>query len=131
MRYLVFLCSLLILSSCGRKKVDVGLNEAVIEMIDSVHDFGTYRGDSIKHVHTFRMKNVGTEPLIIHDLRTSCGCTATEYSREPVPPGGELRVKVTYDGSGRTPGSFSKTVDVYTSAKNGLKHLTIKGVVLD
>lgn len=129
MRFLVFLFSLLIIASCGHKKVDVGLNEAVLELVDSVHDFGTYHGDSVKQTFSFRIKNAGTEPLIIYDLKTSCGCTATEYSKEPVQPGKQTKIKVTYDGKGRQPGAFSKTVAVYTSAKNGLKKLEIKGIM--
>jgi len=131
-RTIPLLLIIIALSACGRGRGDmglniVGLNEAVLEMEDSVHDFGDYSGDTVKLRHTFRMRNAGSDPLVIHQLRASCGCTAADCSTEPVPPGGEWAVTVTYDGAGRTPGAFSKTVDLYTSAKNGLKRLTVRG----
>lgn len=104
-----------------------GRSEAVIEVTDSVWDFGTYKGDSIKQHASFKLKNVGAEPFVIHDIRTTCGCTETQYSPEPVEPGKETTIKVVYNGKGKSFGTFAKTLTVFTNAKSGLVYLTIKG----
>lgn len=114
-------------ASCKEKKADVGINDSSIELLDSIHDFGTYHGDTtIKHC-SFRLRNNGTEPLVIHDIQASCGCTTADFSREPIAPGMITTVNVSYNGRGKTPGEFIMTLDVYSNARNGLATLTIKG----
>lgn len=96
-------------------------------MIDSIHDFGTYHGDTVVQHCSFRLRNSGTDPLVIHDVQASCGCTTASFSREPIAPGAVTVVNVSYNGRGKTPGVFIMTLDVYSNANNGLATLTIKG----
>ncbi|UCH34746.1 MAG: DUF1573 domain-containing protein [Armatimonadota bacterium] len=59
------------------------------------HDFGTVTiGDAVEHEFVFR--NVGDAPLVIEQVRTSCGCTGALVTEKQVAPGGEGRVKATF-----------------------------------
>lgn len=118
---------ILTVMSCKKKKVDVGINDSAIELIDSLHDFGTYHGDSIIQRCSFRLRNAGTEPLVIYRIETSCGCTTSQFSREPIAPGDVTVIKVAYNGRGLTPGVFIKTLDIYSNSGSGLARLTIRG----
>ena len=50
--------------------------------------------------HTFKFKNIGNAPLIITNVEKTCGCTSPEYSKEPVKPGEEGKIVITYDSKG-------------------------------
>ena len=74
------------------------------------HDFGTINeGEKVTHLYTF--KNTGEAPLIIESVRPSCGCTAPNWSKEPIPVGGEGTVEVVFDSKGK-PNAQNKTVTV-------------------
>ncbi len=60
---------------------------------------------------TYKFKNVGNAPLFI-ELVTSCKCTKLDYPVEPVPPGAEGIIEVTYDSTGQRLGDIKKTIDV-------------------
>ena len=107
----------------------VSENDAVLKVIDeSVHDFGTIQESDGPVTHTFKIKNEGKTPLVVTKVVASCGCTASEWTKEPIASGKTGEIKVTYDPAGR-PQPFSKTVSVYSNGKTGSYVLTIKGVV--
>lgn len=118
---------LLSATACKNKEVNVGKNNSAIELLDSIHDFGTWRGDTLIQRCSFRLRNTGTEPLVIHDVRTGCGCTTSEFDHEPILPGKITTIKVSYNGRGKITGTFVNTLDVYSNAKSGMARLTIKG----
>ncbi|MBO4371784.1 MAG: DUF1573 domain-containing protein [Bacteroidales bacterium] len=90
------------------------------------HNFGTMKsGSDISY--SFEFINTGKEPLIINNVATSCGCTTPEWSKEPIPSKGRGVIKVKYDSS--RIGSFSKTISVYSNAKNSPTVLSIRGNV--
>lgn len=89
------------------------------------HDFGTIpEGPSAEHV--FILTNTGKEPLIIERVQPSCGCTAPDWTKEPIQPGKTGMVKATYGTQGR-PGHFEKNMTVFTNA--GAKMVSFKGDV--
>lgn len=90
------------------------------------HNFGTMKsGSDISY--SFEFVNTGKEPLVIANVATSCGCTTPEWSKEPIPSKGRGVIKVKYDSS--RIGSFSKTISVYSNAKNSPVILSIRGNV--
>jgi hypothetical protein len=97
-----------------------------IEFENLVHDFGTIvqGGDG---TYEFIYKNTGKEPLILNNVKSSCGCTKPEWSPEPVMKGKKSSVKVGYNT--RIVGPFTKTITVYSNASNSTITLTIKGAV--
>jgi hypothetical protein len=76
----------------------------------------------------FVFKNTGKNPLVLSNVRPSCGCTVPKWSKEPIKGGGESTIKVKYN-TGRA-GSFSKSITVYSNAVNSPVVLKIKGNVL-
>lgn len=95
---------------------------------DDVYDFGTIKEEAGKVTHRFEFINTGGGPLVIQNVTASCGCTAPDWTRKPIPPGSSGFVAATYNPAGR-PGAFSKYLFVDSNAEQGRVRLTIKGEV--
>ena len=92
----------------------------------TVHDFGTVKMGPKANAE-FKFTNNGAAPMTIKSANPSCGCTASDYSHEPIMPGKTGYVKASYGTKGR-PGFFKKTISV--SFDNGTNQvLTITGTV--
>ncbi len=91
------------------------------------HDFGTFSENDPVVTCKFVFKNTGDSPLVIHQAVASCGCTAPSFTKEPVKPGEKGEITVTYNGAGRFPGKFRKTVTIYSNADNEIVRIFIKG----
>jgi hypothetical protein len=64
------------------------------------HDFGTIKeGDIVEY--TYKFKNTGDAPLIIQGAQGSCGCTVPNWTKEPIPAGGEGVVTAKFDSNGK------------------------------
>jgi hypothetical protein len=95
---------------------------------ESTHHFGEITaGEKVSYV--FKFKNVGGSALVITQAKGSCGCTVPEYSKNPVQPGDEGEIKVTFDSNGRS-GMESKTVTVLANTVPATKVLTISAEVI-
>lgn len=93
---------------------------------DEAHDFGTIpQGKPVSHAFSFT--NTGDEPVIIAEVHTSCGCTASDYTKEPIAPGKTSTIKVTFNANAK--GAFNKTVTVDFQDASLKKVLNIKGTV--
>ena len=92
------------------------------------HDFGSFKEAVGSQTYNFKFTNNGASPLILNNVRASCGCTTPEWTKEPIAPGQNGLIKVSYNPSNR-PGPFSKTVTVSSNASNSNVILRIKGVV--
>lgn len=110
----------------------VGFASAQAEaQLDKVtHNFGAFSEDSPIVSTEFTVTNVGNQPLIIHQAVASCGCTDPEYSQEPVQPGKSTTLKVTYDGTGKYPGHFKKSITLRTNGKTEMIRVFIEGDML-
>ncbi|APZ46837.1 hypothetical protein BW723_11330 [Polaribacter reichenbachii] len=75
----------------------------------------------------FEFTNVGNKPLIIKDIKSSCGCTVPKKPEKPIMPGEKGEIKVSYDT--RRVGGFSKSITIFSNAKNPRKIIRIKGSV--
>jgi len=95
----------------------------------SVHDFGKVAESAGTVSCEFSFKNTGTAPLIIQSVRTTCGCTTPDYTKEPILPGKSGNMKVTYSTTGR-PGTFNKDVTIFTNVPDSIYRVKIKGEVL-
>jgi hypothetical protein len=76
----------------------------------------------------FEFKNTGKTAVIITNVKASCGCTATDYTKTPIQPGEMAKVKAIYNAAAK--GAFSKTVTVTTNAEDASKVLSFKGTVI-
>ncbi len=75
----------------------------------------------------FIFTNSGTAPLLLTHVKSTCGCTIPEWSREPVKAGKQGSIRVSYDT--HRIGAFSKSVYVYSNAVEGVQRLLITGKV--
>lgn len=91
------------------------------------HNFGTFSEDSPKVTCTFKFTNTGDKLLVIHQAIASCGCTVPQYPKEPIKPGESGEIVVTYDGTGKFPGHFKKTITLRTNTKKEIIRLFVEG----
>ena len=104
------------------------LTGAKIYFAETSFDFGEItQGDKVEHV--FEFENTGTEPLILSDVRTTCGCTAPEWPREPVVPGEKSKIKVVFNSTGKM-GMQNKVITVMSNAVNNPARVKIVTNVL-
>lgn len=100
-----------------------------LDFAGSDWDFGSIQESNGRVSHLFKGVNNGAKPIVILDVVTSCGCTAPEFTRQPILSGKETQIKVTYDPTNR-PGAFVKELSVYSSDRRKIATLTIRGNVI-
>lgn len=77
---------------------------------------------------TFTVTNVGKEPLIIEQANPTCGCTISNYTKEPIAPGKTGTINATYNAAGVS--HFDKHLTVKFAGVDEVKSITISGDVL-
>jgi len=102
--------------------------QSKIEFEKTQHNFGSFMEAAGIQTTTFKFKNTGTAPLILNNVKASCGCTTPKWTRDPIAPNGSGEITVSYDPKNR-PGAFTKTVTVGSNAENASVVLTISGSV--
>ncbi|GJG37540.1 DUF1573 domain-containing protein [Prevotella lacticifex] len=90
-------------------------------------DFGTFPESNPVKKTTFTFTNVGNQPLVINQVVASCGCTVPQYDKRPIAPGQKGSIDVTYNGKGKFPGHFKKSITVRTNGKVEMTRLYIEG----
>ncbi|MCD4698375.1 MAG: DUF1573 domain-containing protein [Bacteroidales bacterium] len=101
-------------------------NAPVINFDKLVHDYGELEQHGNGRCE-FAFINEGKEPLILSNVRSSCGCTVPEWPRQPILPGQSEVIKVKYDT--KRIGMINKSITVYSNAKKSPITLRIKGKV--
>ncbi len=76
----------------------------------------------------FKFTNIGSEPLIISNIESVCGCTVPKYTNTPVLKGQTGIITVTYNAAAMAP--FSKGLTIKSNAKTPVKVIYIKGEVI-
>ena len=91
------------------------------------YEFGkVQQGDMV--VHEYKFKNSGNEVLLIENALASCGCTVPEFSRDPIQPGEEGVIKVSFNTTGLK-GHQNKTITINSNAKINPKVLNLRGFI--
>ena len=128
---LIVLLSIIVLPAVSQKVQMPGGDDIavgpVINFLETVYDFGTIKS-GVEAIHYFVFSNTGTDPLVISNVRTSCGCAVPEWPKAPVGSGTKDSLRVEYNT--RIKGAFDKTVMVYSNAAKGMVELRIKGNVI-
>ena len=101
--------------------------ETVVEWLSPTeYDFGELK-KGVPATHEFRFKNTSSEPITVDNVRSSCGCTATEWEETVIAPGEESKIKIEYDA--RKEGYFYKKITVFFSTQRKAEKLFILGYV--
>ncbi|MCQ2334457.1 MAG: DUF1573 domain-containing protein [Paludibacteraceae bacterium] len=103
--------------------------QAVITFTRMEHDFGKINEADGRVSTVFEFKNEGMEPLVLSNVKASCGCTTPTWTKTPIEPGQTGAITVTYNPNGR-PGRFQKTVTITSNATEPTKKVIIKGEVI-
>lgn len=100
-----------------------------LEFIPSSVDFGIIREDDGKVSRKVKAVNVSPDSTFIISARTSCGCSAAEYSEEVIAPGDTAEVTLIYDPVNR-PGKFLKTARFFTGKERIGNSIKLSGTVI-
>ncbi|TSD67322.1 DUF1573 domain-containing protein [Inquilinus sp. KBS0705] len=125
MKKLILICTVILgfaftASAQDDQKAEFKFNE-------EKHDFGKIpQGTPVTTI--FEFTNVGTEPLILTEVRPTCGCTIADYTKTPVLKGAKGSIKITYNAA--VASAFNKTIVVTSNAKTPTKYLNIVGEVV-
>jgi hypothetical protein len=103
------------------------VNGPVMSFETTVLDYGKIEHKTDGN-RSFVLTNTGNAPLIISNVKGSCGCTVPTWSRDPLAPGQSTEIGVKYDT--KRIGKFTKTITLTTNSSEKTKILTIKGEVL-
>ena len=126
MKKLLFLTLMMIgfvtMASAQDKKASIKFEKQTI-------DFGTFSEKVPIQKCTFVFTNVGDAPLVINQAVASCGCTVPNYTKTPIQPGEKGEIKVTYNGTGKFPGHFKKTITIRTNGEPEMTRLYIEGTM--
>lgn len=103
--------------------------EILAARADTLVDIGRLRSGEIVR-YDARLRNAGTEPIVIKNIRTSCGCTSVEYDGRPVAPGAEGTFSFSFDSRGMY-GMQMKLIEIDTSAADRPYRVTVRAEVAE
>ncbi len=106
--------------------ISFSINEQEFKFEKETINYGKIEKDS-NGERVFIFTNVGDEPIVIQRIQSSCGCTVPKKPEKPIMPGEKGEIKVSY-ATNRI-GGFSKSITIYSNAKNPKKVIRIKGLV--
>ena len=118
---------LMTLMLVGGMTMSMAQKPAQIKFEKTTHNFGSFSESNPKVTCTFTYTNVGEQPLVVNQAIASCGCTVPEYTKTPVQPGEKGEIKVTYNGAGKFPGHFKKSITIRTNGAVEMTRLYIEG----
>lgn len=138
----VFVLALLPLTSCKEKAAEKINQEnvekaaerdamavvfPVLSFDKTLHDFGEIQnGTPVETAFTYT--NTGKSPLVVTDIKSTCGCTVPQgWSKEPLMPGESSQFTVKFNGKGAN--KVSKTVTLTTNTENGREQVRITAFI--
>jgi Protein of unknown function (DUF1573) len=98
-----------------------------VKFASEIVDLGTIKqGNPV--TGTFTLTNISQEPLIIENVTPGCGCTKSDYTKEPIMFGKNGTITATYNAA--SPGTFSKTISIKFKGIDEQKSVSITGKVV-
>ncbi len=102
----------------------------IISWEEPSYNFGEIKEADGPATHKFEFTNTGSDPLVITNVKPSCGCTTSDYTKEPIMPNGKGFVSATYNPAGR-PGPFNKSITVTTNCSPEITTVRFSGKVIE
>lgn len=124
--FLFCLFTIIIISTVADAQT-VNSNKAYISWNTTIYDFGKIK-HKIPDTAIFEFKNESLIPVIINNVKPSCGCTAADYPKAPIKPFKSGKISAIYDA--KKVGVFSKSVKVFLNTEAGYEELILKGEVV-
>ncbi|MGC4129326.1 MAG: DUF1573 domain-containing protein [Bergeyella sp.] len=86
-----------------------------LALSEDSYSFGDVKkGQSVEHV--YEVTNTGTNPLIISSVKPGCGCTAPDYTKDPIMPGQKGKITLKFDSS-NFDGMVQKQAEVFANVE--------------
>ncbi len=131
MKKLVLFAALVMITTAGFSQTAAAntatKSDVAVPVFDTQNfDFGKIK-QGVPATHEFTFTNKSKVPMVIATVSASCGCTTPDWSKDPIPPGGQGFVKATYNAAGV--GAFDKSVTVMANVESGVVVLRIHGEV--
>ncbi|MCX6251205.1 MAG: DUF1573 domain-containing protein [Bacteroidetes bacterium] len=99
-----------------------------IKFVEEIHDFGKIlEGETVSYY--FKFTNTGKSDLLIADVNTSCGCTVSDYPKQPIRPGKSNFIKVSFNSAGKR-GFQTKNIIVVANTQPNSTMIRIKAQVV-
>ena len=113
MRKLLIIASLLLVVVMFASGLDTlkTLSKSKLELRETSFDFGVAPGGQ-RMTHHFLLRSVGEEPLLIQQVRATCGCTNAPLANDSISPGDSTELKVTFNSSGYSGRKARKSVKI-------------------
>lgn len=128
MKALFIAAAIFIVSSCGSDEVTVG-NKTTMEVNDTFHAGRILKGEKINA--KFTVKNTGTYPLVIADVKVACSCTLASKPEEPIAPGESAVIEAVVDTEKTGAGAITKAVTIVSNTTPSTRDVLIKATVMN
>ena len=103
---------------------------ARMEFDETSFDFNDINMSDPVQKHTYHFVNMGSEPLVITNIKTSCHCVKVDdYPKEPVGPGEEGDIDITFNARESIPGYVNKSLLVYNNTKKSPIRLKVHAFI--
>lgn len=104
-------------------------SKPIVKFAETEFNFGTVKENAGYVTCEFAFTNYGKSPLIINEVKSSCGCAVPEWTRQPVLPGKSDTLRVCFNPQ-RQSGAITTTIQVNSNAETPQAMLLIRGVVI-
>ena len=106
----------------------VGETEKSMSWNLTEYEFGEIQQNIPVTAH-YELTNNSDAPLIINKVKVGCGCTSSNYKKDPISPGETTIIEATFNA--KKIGNFNKSVSVFTNLEEEATVLRFKGTVID
>lgn len=106
----------------AQKKVD-----DIAKFTNETINFGKIK-QGVPTKGVFTVTNISSEPLIIEEANPTCGCTISDYTKEPIAAGKTGVINATYNAA--NVGHFDKHLTVKFAGVDEKKSITLTGDVI-
>ncbi|MEI6866710.1 DUF1573 domain-containing protein [Flavicella sp.] len=124
LKKIVILVVLISLIACSNKNKKI--EATIVEFDKDVYDFGLIEFEEDVPL-TINFSNIGDHPMVINNVKTSCGCTVPKLATNNIVSGGKGSIHVDVSPSRR--GKFNSSVYVFYNGIGSPKQIRIKGVI--
>lgn len=99
-----------------------------LALSEDAYNFGDIKkGESVEH--KYEVTNTGSNPLIISSVKPGCGCTAPDYTKEPIMPGKKGTITLKFDSS-NFDGPIQKQAEVFANVEKAPIIISFTGNVV-
>ncbi|UII27265.1 DUF1573 domain-containing protein [Fulvivirga maritima] len=126
--FVAFIFGIFVICSALAQEATEAKNGPVMSFEEVKHEFGDiHQGDKVEY--TFDFENTGNEPLVISNVQVTCGCTASDWPRDPIAPGQASKITIKFNSTGKM-GAQNKVITIVSNAVNENNRLVITANVL-